>query len=164
MKHLRKFNESKSDFIDYIKDCFVDFLDLGSESDSGEDSNGRQYYEIFINLPGVSKKNDYWDFEKRKTLEDNLKHAEQLVEFYKDIDNCIDKVKIKYPNVETHFDIEKEGNTSDSITGKYTELFDATVMLTLVEGKNVIKKPMKKGLNTIKFSELGDTWDIESEN
>lgn len=87
-----------------------------------------------------------------------------MVEFYKDIDNCIDKVKIKYPNVETHFDIEKEGNTSDSITGKYTELFDATVMLTLVEGKNVIKKPMKKGLNTIKFSELGDTWDIESEN
>ncbi len=161
MKHLRKYNEDKEEFeIEYFNECFIDFIDDGAISEIGNDyGDGRKYYEITINLPGSEYKDGSWSFKRESTLSGNLKYAEELVEFYKDIDTCIDKVKIKYPNIEIDFSIEKEDNDA------FKEgLFDAYVILALVQGKSIINKPMKKGLNTIKFSELGDTWDIESEN
>jgi hypothetical protein len=162
MKHLKKYNENKQeDFnIEYFNDCFIEFIDSGSWSEIGDDyGDGRTYYEIIINLPGVHHKDGIWSFKKENTLSGNLKYAEELVEFYKEIENCIEKVKIKYPNIEIDFNIEKEDNDA------FKEgLFDAYVILALVQGKNIINKPMKKGLNTINFSELDNTWDIRPEN
>jgi hypothetical protein len=161
MKHLKKYNENKKDFdIQYFNECFIEFIDSGSESEIGDDfGDGRKYYEITINLPGAQYKNGSWSFKRESTLSGNLKYAEELVEFYKEIENCIEKVKIKYPNIEIDFNIEKEDNDA------FKEgLFDAYVILALVQGKSIINKPMKKGLNTINFSELDNTWDIRPEN
>lgn len=166
MKHLRKYNENKEEFdIVYFNECFIDFIDDGAISEIGNDyGDGRKYYEITINLPGSEYKDGSWSFKRESTLSGNLKYAEDLVEFYKEIDSCIEKAKIKYSNIEIDFNIEKEGNTTDSIEGKYTELFDAYVILALVQGKNVVKKSMTKGLNTINLSDLDNTWDVRAEN
>lgn len=166
MRHLRRYNESKEEFdIEYFNECFIDFIDEGSISEMCDDyGDGRKYYEITINLPGVQYKGGDWLFDRENTLSGNLKYAEDLVEFYKEIDSCIEKVKIKYSNIEIDFNIEKEGNTTDSIEGKYTELFDAYVILALVQGKNVVKKSMTKGLNIINLSDLDNTWDVRAKN
>jgi hypothetical protein len=166
MKHLRKYNESKEEFnTKYFNDCFIEFIDSGSWSEIGDDyGDGRKYYEISMNLPGVQYKNGQWILNKEDTLLGNLKYAEELLEFYKEIENCIEKVKIKYPNIEIEFNIEKESNTKNDIVGSYIELFDAYVMLILIEAKSTINKPMKKGLNIINFSELDNTWDVRPEN
>ena len=162
MKHLRKYNESKEEFnTKYLDECFVEFIDSGSETETDDDyGDGRKYYEISMNLPGVQYKNGQWILNKEDTLLGNLKYAEELLEFYKEIENCIEKVKIKYPNIEIKFNIEKESNTKNDIGGSYIELFDAYVMLILIEAKSTINKPMKKGLNIINFSELDNTWDV----
>jgi hypothetical protein len=178
MKHLRKYNENlDSSFdINYFNDCFVEFIDNGAETDSGdafeiankvllrkfgnEDSINTSYYEIYIKLPGVSKVNNIWKFKNPDTLDERLKYSEDLVEFYREIENCLEKVRIKYPNVEIRFEVEK-GNT---IEGSKTT-FDVTATITIVQPKSKsITKPMKKGLNTINFSELNDTWDVRPEN
>lgn len=161
MKHLRKYNENKEEFdIVYFNECFIDFIDDGAISEIGNDyGDGRKYYEITIILPGSEYKDGSWSFKRESTLSGNLKCAEELVEFYKEIENCIEKVKIKYSNIEIDFKIEKEDNDA------FKEgLFDAYVILALVQGKSIINKPMKKGLNTIKFSELDNSWDVRPEN
>jgi hypothetical protein len=131
MKHIRKFNESIEDFdTNYINDCFIEFVDFGAETEISDYDDGRKYYTIIINLPGVGYKDGHWSFNKENTLLGNLKYAEELVEFYKDIEDCIEKVKIKYPNIDIDFDIDEEiaeiGNEG---------LFDAYVILSLVQVK-----------------------------
>jgi hypothetical protein len=86
MKHLKRYNENvDSSFdINYFNDCFVEFIDNGAETYSGEDFGdasgiNRNYYEIFINLPGVSNVNDVWKFKISNTLEGRLKYSEDLV-------------------------------------------------------------------------------------
>jgi hypothetical protein len=160
MKHLRRIFESKEQFdTKYLDECFVEFIDSGAETESGDDyADSRNYYEIFMNLPGVHYKNGEWVFNKENTLSGNIKYAEELLEFYKEIENCIEKVKIKYPNIDIEFDIEKEFLRKE-------ELIDAYVHILLIEGKIIINKPMNKnGLDIINSSELDNTWDVRPEN
>ncbi len=133
MKHLRKYNENKKIFdSEYFNECFIEFIDSDSTSIELEEDTTHYYYYISINLPNVKFINNKWIFEKEETLEGNLKYSEELFNFYKDIDTCIEKVKIKYPNVKVDFDIEKEGNIRKDIMGDYSELFEAYVNLTLI--------------------------------
>ena len=48
--HADSFNENKKDFdIQYFNECFIEFIDSGSESEIGDDfGDGRKYYEITI--------------------------------------------------------------------------------------------------------------------
>ncbi len=123
MKHLRKYNEDlESDLvgIEYIKNCFVEFIDKGAQVEIGDDN---EYIQIIINLPGVTFSDDEWSLETYNTIKDRIKYHELSTEFYLDIDNCIDKVKLRFPDKE--YDFETESEESDE-----SGYFEAYLMLT----------------------------------
>jgi hypothetical protein len=101
MKRLRRFNESFNTLDkEYIKDCFVEFLD---------DPDNYIYMmmnpiEIHIDLP-VLYDSDEIDFNKIVDMNN------QLNEIYSELQTCIDKVKIKY---DYKYDIEFEFDESIS--------------------------------------------------
>jgi len=132
MKYLRKYNESKEERLDhdYIKDCFVDLIDMGfnfeteldrpdvwnyepgkiplsiindlSTRDLPHDSTNKRYKKIFVSsyvmidfeYPEISDKND---------LDEFIKYTKNIVDFLLEIKASIDKVKIKYPNINYSF-------------------------------------------------------------
>lgn len=110
MKHLKRIFESTEELdTDYIEMCFVDFIDKGCEIEVNTDEGGK-YISLMPNLPGVSYSNGEWVRKnKRKTLDDVLKSSKELYDFYDEINTCIKKVKIKYPDIEVEFNIEEEG-------------------------------------------------------
>lgn len=127
MKHLRKYNEDlESDLagIEYIKNCFVEFIDKGAEVEIGDD---KEYIQIIINLPGVtvnySEFGSEWSLETYNTIKERIKYHELITEFYLDIDNCIDKVKLKFPDKE--YDLETESESNDE-----SGYFEAYLMIT----------------------------------
>ncbi len=166
MKHLKRIFESTEELdTDYIEMCFVDFIDQGCDIEVDTDEvDGRKYIEIMPNLPGIeySRANDgsllgWKSKNKRKTLDDVLKCSKELYDFYDDINTCIKKVKIKYPNIEIMFEIEKEGYEDN-------DPFDAYIRLTFMLPKNIKRIPLEKGkLGTVDFSDLDDTWDVRGE-
>ena len=113
MKRLRRFNESVDNTLDkeYIKDCFVEFLDNSNnytytDDDEISDHYGTKrnsYIEIHIDLPVLN------EIDFNKIVEMN----NQLNEIYSELQTCIDKVKIKY-NYE--YEIEFEFDESISTT------------------------------------------------
>ena len=113
MKRLRRFNESV-DTLDkeYIKDCFVEFLDDPDNytiDDLDDDTNyqlnkeiyGEVYIEVHISLPVLNE----IDFNKIVDMNNKLN------EIYSELQTCIDKVKIKY---DYKYDIEFEFDESIS--------------------------------------------------
>ena len=147
MKHLKRIFESTEELdTDYIEMCFVDFIDQGCDIEVDTDEvDGRKYIEIMPNLPGIeySRANDgsllgWKSKNKRKTLDDVLKCSKELYDFYDDINTCIKKVKIKYPNIEIIFEIEKEGYEDN-------DPFDAYILLTFMLPKNIKRIPLEKG-------------------
>jgi hypothetical protein len=95
MKHLKKYNENNEEFdLGYIEDCFVEFKD-NSEYDFEIEKSGN-IINIYINiLPEPLK------IKKEQTLTEVIKYANSINNFYLDIENCIDKVKIKHTNITT---------------------------------------------------------------
>jgi len=110
MKRLRRFNESV-DTLDkeYIKDCFVEFLDdpdnyTYTDDDEISDHNGTKrnsYIEIHIDLPVLNE----IDFNKIVEMNNILN------EIYSELQTCINKVKIKY---DYKYDIDFEFDESIS--------------------------------------------------
>lgn len=108
MKHLRKYNENKEELdisesldnndemIEYIKICFVEFFDrkniFTEEVNDGESIT----YHIEIHEPEIG------DYDK---ISEFVKNSEEITEFYKDIENCLEKVAIKY-NLKTSFEYQ----------------------------------------------------------
>lgn len=122
MKHLRKYNEDlESDIagIEYVKNCFVEFIDKGAEVEIGDDN---EYIQIIINLPGVTNDDGYWDLKTYNTIKERIKYHELSSEFYLDIDNCIDKVKLKFPDKEYDFDTELENNDESGYFEAYLSI------------------------------------------
>jgi hypothetical protein len=134
MKHLKRIFESTEELdTDYIEMCFVDFIDQGCEIEI-DSFDGRKGITLIPNLPGVSYSNGGWVRKtKRKTVDDVLKSSKELYDFYDEINTCIKKVKIKYPDIEVEFDIEKE------VIWSYNDgdPFDAYILLTFMLPKNV---------------------------
>jgi hypothetical protein len=160
MKHLKRIFENKEELdTDYIEMCFVDFIDQGCDIEVDTDQDGRKYIELMPNLPGIELQNGKLvNKNKRKTLDDVIKSSKELYNFYDELNTCIKKVKIKYPNIEVEFDIEKEGYDDD-------DTFDAYLHLTFMLPKNIKRIPLEKGkLGTVNFSDLDDTWDVRGEN
>jgi len=161
MKHLKRIFESTEELdTDYIEMCFVDFIDQGCDIEVDIDEDGRKYIELLPNLPGIvhSIEDGFKNTNKRRTLDDILKCSKELYDFYDEINTCIKKVKIKYPNIEVQFNIEREGYDNNNP-------FDAYVNLVFMLPKNIKRIPLEKGkLGTVKFSDLNDTWDVRSED
>jgi hypothetical protein len=142
MIHLKKFNENRikeyktSKLIldhDYIKDCFIDFVDNGKveeiQTEVNDDSSDRDesgyavynindkidysvdnteigdvlsFFIIDINGPALGNNISYsrpTTSDSPYSIKDHIKNLETSTEFYLDIDNSIDKVMIKYPNI-----------------------------------------------------------------
>ena len=106
MIHLRKFNEDSDwkqvredndKMIEYIKLCFVEFFDrkniFTEEFNDGESIT----YHIEIHEPELG---DY-----SKDIMEFVKNSEEITEFYKEIENCLEKVAIKY-NLKTSFEYQ----------------------------------------------------------
>ena len=103
MKHLRSFNESlenKDEMIEYIKLCFVEFYDKGEDVVFTEEFNDGESltFEMVIDEPELSKNYGY-------DINVFVKHGEEITEFYKEVENCLEKVAIKY-NIKTKFEYQ----------------------------------------------------------
>lgn len=98
MKHLRKFNEGKieddCEIMYYVDNCFIDFKDdnnySGKEVYKGT-RKGLIDYSIVLRPPSITFYNGL--------IDDRINKLDKIKEFYLDIKNCIDKVKLKYPNI-----------------------------------------------------------------
>ena len=122
MKHLRKYNESKEEILDhdYIKDCFVDLIDMGfnvgTELDNPNDYEpGKIPLSIINDIPGKNKISkifvssyvmidfEYPEISDRNDLDGFIKYTKDMTDFLLEIKASIDKVKIKYPNINYSF-------------------------------------------------------------
>lgn len=103
MKHLRRFNESLNnidEMIQYIKLCFVEFYDkLGDKGILTEEINDGESitFRLTMDEPELGDySNDITEF---------VRHADEVAEFYKEIENCLEKVAIRY-DIKTSFEYQ----------------------------------------------------------
>ena len=114
MKHLKKYNESKEEIdLDYIEDCFIEFKDNSKyEYELGDiDENDGYLISIGVNIlptpPLIG--NQY-------SIRELVEFGSALNNFYLDIENCFEKVKLKYPNIILECD---EGTLVDGFGDRY---------------------------------------------
>jgi len=99
MKHLKQYNEDvdqKFEFDEeYIKECFIEFYDDAKYDVYEEADNTNEYIEhgLGINCPDLEILEEY-------SIDKFIKISEELTDFYKEIEVCIEKVKIKYHDVD----------------------------------------------------------------
>ncbi len=94
MIHLRKYNEgTELEPLDneYIKDCFIEFIDIPSTSVSFV----RNIFYIHIDEPKLERN---YDSNGTFSIIEYIKSSKIHNEFYLEVENCIDKVKLKYTN------------------------------------------------------------------
>jgi hypothetical protein len=115
MKHLRKYNEgieNKDNIKEYMDACFIEFIDKGIAIGYGQEFEGDEYekgeykYEIDIRVPDCWMDNGY-------TLDENIKSSQTIVEFYLDIENSLDKVKLKYPDIDIIYSASQDGHSKE---------------------------------------------------
>jgi hypothetical protein len=101
MKHIKTFNENKSEELDieYLEGCFIDFLDL-PETYTTELELTSWHIQIFFPKYKVFLFGNH----QIKDIGDVIKHNDEIGEVYKDIDVSIKKAKLKYPNIKTDLD------------------------------------------------------------
>ena len=110
MKHLRKFNESlerKDEMIEYIKLCFIEFYDKLGEGDNGvfteELNDGESItFRLTMDEPELG---DYYTVTGSEAIAEFVRHSDEVAEFYKEIENCLEKVAIRY-DIKTHFEYQ----------------------------------------------------------
>jgi hypothetical protein len=125
MKHLKKYNESKEEVFEpgidfkyldseYIKDCFIEFIDKGAifEFNVDDDDPRLDQVDIFISEPDTPNTNISYFKSKRifgDIIKSNIHKAKLILDHWLDIENCIDKIKLKYPKL--NFDISQLTNS-----------------------------------------------------
>lgn len=110
MKYLKSIFESNEmdDMKKYIYECFVDFLDENAETIFDEDQD---VYAVVIKIKSFREQNRReagWDNRNISnfiTTIDRLKEASTLIE------ECIEKVEIKYPNIEYSISLDNKSNS-----------------------------------------------------
>lgn len=101
MKHLRRYNENvnnKEEMIEYIKLCFIEFYDKLGEGDNGvftEEIDGT--FQMVLDEPELGNYSE--------NISEFVKHNEEVAEFYREIENCLEKVKIRY-DIQTKFEYQ----------------------------------------------------------
>jgi hypothetical protein len=118
MKHLRQYNEDVENQFEfdeeYIKECFIEFFDDPDKYDVYEETDDRiEYIEYFlaINCPDL-------EIETNHNVDNFIKISEELVDFYKEIEVCIERVKIKYPDVDVVLYQQNYDKNNGNLTGK----------------------------------------------
>lgn len=120
MKHLKKYNEAKLEGLDhdYIKECFVDFIndDMVETEFDRPDLNqyeaghipvyGTDGIEIFVSSY-VLFFPEFPEVEDRNNLEQYMVYCKELNEFLLKIEYSFEKVRIKYPNINFVFNNEE---------------------------------------------------------
>ncbi len=100
MKHLRKYNEglgNKDEIIEYIKLCFIEFYDKGDDVFTEEFDDGKSItFNLALDEPELVNYYNIAGF---------VRHSEEVAEFYREIENCLEKVAIRY-DIKTKFDYE----------------------------------------------------------
>ena len=104
MKHLRKYNEASDEEVydkDYIEQCFIEFYDNPDKWDMQviigyRDRQISKYGTSFVvrlkNIfSGISKDSVWFS-----TMEEYLKHTDDMNEFALDINACTDRLKQQY--------------------------------------------------------------------
>jgi hypothetical protein len=123
MKHLRKYNESTNYELDheYIKNCFIEFIDKGVDletefDDDYEDGDGIvNLYDDVIDVKSFIKISIEGPILKDVTIESYVSHSKELVEFYLDIENSINKVRLKYTEIKYEFNTDIDENQYEVI-------------------------------------------------
>jgi hypothetical protein len=98
--------------IQYFEECFIEFLDNTKENENNYTTNeinydnwhhkGQEYWHIQIFFPYFNvKRKNYVDDNFMKEMSD---HSDMVNEVYKDINVCVEKVKIKYTNADFVFE------------------------------------------------------------
>lgn len=99
MKHLRKYNENvnqKFEFDEeYIKECFIEFFDDAKYDITEQYDTNSKYveYGLGIDCPDLEIEVEY-------SVDNFIKMSEELSDFYKEVEVSIEKVKIKYQDVD----------------------------------------------------------------
>lgn len=100
---IRRLNESVD--VDYIEECFIDFIDEGSEYESDYSElnmfNGvspmETLFQIFIDLPELN-----FD-EYQGNFDNHIKNINSKLNTYSNIllkvESCVERIKIKYENI-----------------------------------------------------------------
>lgn len=111
MKHLNKYNESKEEFdIDYIKDCFIEFQDDPKYDFIIKENRDDIEIELDIHPSPIERDRKY-------SMDKLVKFGKSLSDFYLDVENSVDKVKLKYPSI--NVECEENFYTSRSENVKY---------------------------------------------
>lgn len=166
MRYLSKFNESNEEFdIEYFVTCFADLIDeFDGEYEHetiGKDESKQQIFFIGLNLPRVKLGKRKWSIDlSNDDISDRIKYAQECIEFYRDIEVAIKKVKINYPD----YIVEINHETEDFDSGQGTTYKEAYIQIEFIEPikTKTIEKGLKKGkLNFINSYELDGTWDVK---
>lgn len=116
MKYVKKFNEDNSSFEfdeEYIKECFIEFFDDPDKYDVYAEGDTTTYYiehGLGINCPDL-------EIEERYNIEDFIKISKEVTDFYVEVNVCIEKVKIKYPDVDVVIFQDNHEKGQGSLTG-----------------------------------------------
>lgn len=100
MKHLREYNEGREEIdpvdCSYISDCFIELLDIPGN----RITNRRNFCYIYLNEPKLEKEPGRYNSYQTFSIDEYMEILDKHTEFYLDVKNSIDKVRIKYPNYE----------------------------------------------------------------
>lgn len=112
MKHLKRifedYNHKKvGEMIKYITDCFVDLFDEGAIKDFDDEED---LYEIKIEIKSYreNRREAGWDSK-------NINNFINTIDLLRDtsilIDECIEKVQIKYPDIDYTVSLDNRDNS-----------------------------------------------------
>lgn len=124
MKYIKKFESStskKEDTIDYINECFIDIIDRGATTES-DDYESIFEYSLSINVP--------YNGTEERNIKDIIKLSDDIKENLLEVENCINKIKILYPNIKYICDLVQDTNNSDAV------VFDNIIYISLYIEKN----------------------------
>ena len=100
VRYLKRFNENKTDLVDYINLCFIDLLDE-SKARLYFDKEGNYIASIYLNM-------DYSNSDIFKRYREYYSNCNTLLDR---AEECVDKIKIKYPSIK--YKLSAIGNIMD---------------------------------------------------
>lgn len=104
---IRKFNESvESIDRDYITECFIDMIDDGKIKFYDKEN----HYRTVTQYAGTAYVNKNYDGDPFESYREYYINCNNIID---SVEECIEKVKIKYPDIKFSFSII--GNTMEII-------------------------------------------------
>ena len=108
MKHLKRYNEGKQEKLDieYLTNCFVELIDEGAIHKYEKKITASQKFEeciIQVEIPMIKDEKSYISNHYRAVgipIEKHVENAQRRLWIFEEIENGLEKVKIKYPNLE----------------------------------------------------------------